>query len=1273
MELFPLNMTDEEKPVFDMLLAFGQITAGELSQYNKIELSTANSLLESLLEKGFAKKISNFGNHFFPNFPFLETHTHFKDLNNQINELDTQSKAFFDDRKNDLTAYQESKNAEITQKVTDRTNEFNKHSEDLKNNIDGTLAEFDTELKTIEENFISAINAKTEEFKSTEIGKITDNRTHHDDTIQQNQDKILETVSGHKANLETISNNFTSTIQNFSLTYLDSVYDRFKNLLDNLRADLNNLSQQFDANGKEWTKNSLDTQNSVFTDFSNVLEDNFGQFGSFLAEQDSFMNQMSIENDLDLESASSALLKFIGTINNTFIDFKKQLSTKLEEAKSVYATELDKVNGDVANFKKSSDDKIDAISGTYLQHLDTNTANYKETVATTVSTNKSEIESFTATLNTNFQTLEKTRSDSLTLIADNMKKQQEIALQTQREANSNLQDGILTPFNTQYAEIKRIKKKFFSDTTKAIDAHYKAIDAKMKEIIASFKTSFDGFTEKTQVKSDEAMGKANKDLDAFVKNEMQLVTSHMNDLKKPIPGMQSSVDKQIADIDTRLDTELSAVDQAVSTHVENTQKTLDLIQKMFVTDLNSELSTLISTTDEEDPKVTKLALLKKLQDNIAKKMQAVENNLSNSKAELNSKVLESFKKQKTDLQAKKTGLKDYLTKSSTDYFANVNKHLDDLDTSLKAKTDDLNKKLFKEIESSFTKLKGDYKSFIKEQYKTTDEYFKEQKKTLPVHKKEGIQLIKAINKIFDPELKRLDTVVKTFTTSAFTLMNSLDSVIITGIPDDLRNNVAQTRDQLAKNSSEAQAHLQEYQTTYLDSVTKMETTLHTFNDTNKGQHTTEITNMKDESHKVLGEETQATLDFNTYVQSYGNNNVETEHQEFQTLLSNAHQTVKTGLLDVIHEQQATLTTSIDKKKADFETQNNTIQERFGSISLTLDEYIGNFNNTTQERVDSRDKEVDELHNETKNKINTETSDTNTKHLTEIGNTITKHQNDYVDHHTNLKNISHDFLQIVQDDSVNFADMVRDDNTARMQENKGILIEKTNYIRTVHDHFASSVKNANDTALQMQNDLIATVGDHYTKLNEGNAGFTADFQTTVKKGLEILTPKITVLEDFERIVNGYTYPKVTTLPVIGRGSALHTLDFYLSDFKASVTLLIPNPSDIPVDLISKTKRPKRVTVASLFDLNNPSEKAMVSKLIEQDNVTVRQLSPSHDETGYPQYISADRDSEEIFFGAFDAENRAEFAGVVSSNRQYIEFIGRVITSDFLSKARKIEKV
>ena len=89
---------------------------------------------------------------YLPKFPFLETHTHFKELVDRINALDKQSKDFFEERKTDLTNYQNSKNQEITKAVTDRINDFNKHSADLKQNIDNTLAEFDAELKIHQKN-----------------------------------------------------------------------------------------------------------------------------------------------------------------------------------------------------------------------------------------------------------------------------------------------------------------------------------------------------------------------------------------------------------------------------------------------------------------------------------------------------------------------------------------------------------------------------------------------------------------------------------------------------------------------------------------------------------------------------------------------------------------------------------------------------------------------------------------------------------------------------------------------------------------------------------------------------------------------------------------------------------------------------------------------------------------------------------------------------------------------------------------------------------------
>jgi hypothetical protein len=1273
MERFPLNISEDERNAYEMLLAFGQLSAGEYSQYGNKDLNESISIMQSLIEKGFVTEIKHFSGRYLPKFPFLETHTHFKDLTVKINEVDSQSKTFFEERKKDLTIYQNEKNEMIKKNVLERITDFNNHSKNLKTKIDSTISEFDNELKKIEDTFISSITAKTTEFDTTEKQKITNKQNNYHQLIQSNQNKILTTVGTHQTELLDKSNNFTSSVQNFSIGYLDEVYKRLKNLLENLQGDLNNLSKSFDDEGKNWAKISLDTQMHVFNDFSNVLDENFSELSTHLKYQEETLGKLNIETKLESIEGDSKVIKYIQVVNNGFIDFKEQLKNHLDETLQKYDSELQFVTNKIDNFKTTSIENSKSITNRYLKNLEINTNNYKETVETTVNDNKSAINDFTSKLNQNFQALEKVRKETMSKIAEDMKKQQEFAIKTQHESTAHLQDGILTPFNTQYEEIKRNKNKFFSDTTKAVDLHYKTIDAKMKEIVDTFKNSYAGFTEKTQLKAEEAMKTANKELDTFIKNEQKLLTSHFNDLKKPIPGMQATIDKQKIEIDTKLTEDLEFLNQAVTNHVDTTRKTLENFQKLFIADLTADLTTLINTTDEENPKITKLDLLKKLKENIGKKQQSAESSMKTAISDLDSKILEPFKKQHADLMSRKTNLLAYLEKSSSNHFHNINTHLDGMDKDINIKAEDLNKKLFKSIESSFTKVKSDYKSFVSEQYKITDDYFKEEKKNLPVHKKAGIKLIKDINKIFSPELKRLDTTVKVFTTTAFDLFNSLDKVIISGIPDDLRTNIARTSEELELNSSNAQKNLDEFQTNWLDSISTMEKSLHSFNSTNKDQHTTEINNLQNESLDVLNKEIISCLAFTRETHTHATEHVKNDHDKFQNVLTTNLNLTKTGLLDVNQEQQTILTKSIDKKKVDFENQKQTIDSRYSTISNTLLEFISNFDNTTQERVNSRTTETTDLHSETKTKINSETSDIKAKYQVEIETTIQKHEQDYKDHHTMLSSNADEFLLLIENDSKSFSAMVRDDSNTRMKNNNRLLSEKTTYIRKVHDYFASSVESANNTASKLENELVTSIGEHYTKLISGNEGFSKEFQTTVTTGLTILIPKITIMQDFEQVVKNYSFPKVTSLPVIGRGSALQTMNSYLGNFKASVTLLIPNPSDIPVELISQTKRPKRVTLASMFNLDDPKEKEIVNKLISQDNVTVRQLSPGHgSDSGYPQYLSADRDSEEIFFGAYDSENKAEFAGMVSQNRQYIEFIGRVITSDFLSKAKKLEK-
>jgi hypothetical protein len=385
-------------------------------------------------------------------------------------------------------------------------------------------------------------------------------------------------------------------------------------------------------------------------------------------------------------------------------------------------------------------------------------------------------------------------------------------------------------------------------------------------------------------------------------------------------------------------------------------------------------------------------------------------------------------------------------------------------------------------------------------------------------------------------------------------------------------------------------------------------------------------------------------------------------------------------MQIVQEQQKVNKDLEAKKLESFTNQNQQIQDRYNSISENLEKFVNTFNENSQSKANDREGETNTLHQTSVDKIQEETNTIKESFKSKVQQTTDKHKKEYKEHHEDLKNTSHEFLQEIENDTITFLQSTRDNSINRTKENITLLKSKTDFVRTVHDHYAKDVEKANSTAGQLRNELIGTVNTQYDTLIKGNQGFSEELQTTITSGLEVLTPKITIMEDFERIVKEFQFPTVTSLPLIGSGAALHTLDYYLSDFKASVTLLIPNPKDIPMKMISETKRPKRVTVASMFDLDNPQEKDLVKKLIEQDNVTVRRLEPEQyrgtggvGDTGYPLYMAADRDAEEIFIGAYDFENKAEFAGMVSQNHSFISFLGKVVLSDFLTRARKIDKI
>ncbi|MFW9929805.1 MAG: hypothetical protein ACFFD1_10475, partial [Candidatus Thorarchaeota archaeon] len=789
------------------------------------------------------------------------------------------------------------------------------------------------------------------------------------------------------------------------------------------------------------------------------------------------------------------------------------------------------------------------------------------------------------------------------------------------------------------------------------------------------------FTDKTQKPIDDTYAGIKKDTDNFIKNEQNIIIKHIKASKANLPKYQANAENQLKDLNSRYSSELQNIDEKVNDFVSNSQDALETIKKLFISDLTDEYRKILASVETgtfDTPEKAKQAYttsLKKMTDSLEKKQQLTEKEMANSKKELEEKIAGTFKKDLTDMTSRKEKFFSFIEKSTQDYFRSFDNHVNEIDKGTNEQFDKTINKIQKAFDKAYSKVKNDYKGFIKDQYKLTDVHLKELQGELKNFRKDADKQINDIKKLLSPELSRLEKNVNKFAEDIRSLIATLDEVIISGIPDNLRSNINNTQKTLETNSQNAKNSIETFKSQWLTTSDTRRAKLNEINMQNKENHLSSINELEQKDTNALDEICSQMKEFTSTMHDRATTQTQIDQENFQNLIVTVGHTLKDSFNKIIQEQRDQFKKIEDIKNDMYTSQDTQIQEHYQQMHTYLNEKITNYEQMSNNKISYRKEELKTLHEDAQNQISSDNTSTKEKYVSEINTTYQKFHDSYGQLHTDLKGITIQFLEKAEKDNTDFLMESRDDTINRYRKNVDILRNKTKYMGTIYDQYSGSIKSAMVTANSLRDGLIQKLNDHYEIITTGTANFAQGLQTTVTSGLEVLKPRITILEDLERIVTEYKYPRITSFPVIGRGQALNTINEYLGDFKASVTLLIPNPKEIPVESILNTKRPKRVTVASMFDLDLPDEKEIVKKLVELDNVTVRRLEPEQYRGaggGYPAYLSAERDAEETFFGAYDTENKAEFAGMVSQNQSYIDFIGKVVLSDFITRAKKLDR-
>ena len=370
--------------------------------------------------------------------------------------------------------------------------------------------------------------------------------------------------------------------------------------------------------------------------------------------------------------------------------------------------------------------------------------------------------------------------------------------------------------------------------------------------------------------------------------------------------------------------------------------------------------------------------------------------------------------------------------------------------------------------------------------------------------------------------------------------------------------------------------------------------------------------------------------------------LQTLQNSMTELVTSTTTTIKSGYENIISQHKSGLQTL---QSSAVESFSNQEEQLLSETKKNLEQSIAEQHQNSSQEISTK---VEQTFTGVQNQLNT------------YFNTITAVQNQLIKEHTSSID---EFKQNLSDMTIN-----------QIKELLQSLIDKSALIQKIHQDLSDNLKVFIETQSTMKTQIVQGVSDQFEIVLTGAADYANEMADIAAASEDVLNPRVSTLEELDNIVKNFKFPEVTSAPIIGWAAAVTSIDEMFDRVKSGITLLIPNPTNIPIEKIMATKNTRRITVASQFNLGNDKEKEVLKKLLEKGNVQLRHLEKGSfggQATGYPPYLAADRDGEEVLFGSQDLENNTAFVGMVSYNRDFIDLMGKVVLSDFLSRAKKLD--
>ncbi len=344
-----MQLSVEERKVYELLLGLGNLTAPEIANFTHINYNSVESALQSLKSKGAVGQSEGYLIKYFARIPLDYLGQKSDDLANSLTTHIQKTSTVLKEKKDKFDSTHDKLTQELEHSFNQKKEEINQVSSQNSENLKHNAQKDSEEIKRITDKTLTDITTKQKEF-STELSKsLVDHVENEKNSINQSKtvfnttnenslsfidEKVTEFNSlltskqeEHKTKAEQMANDVPNKIQPVSqtfLTELDQIQSIFNERMDGSKLNLNKFHEEQTTATVKYTEEN--TKASV--DTTNKLSQNLSQS---LTEFDSTINQIF---STKVENLSAQLNETILALQQKVEEIKQSVLTEFEQSKS---------------------------------------------------------------------------------------------------------------------------------------------------------------------------------------------------------------------------------------------------------------------------------------------------------------------------------------------------------------------------------------------------------------------------------------------------------------------------------------------------------------------------------------------------------------------------------------------------------------------------------------------------------------------------------------------------------------------------------------------------------------------------------------------------------------------------------------------------------------------------------------------------------------------------------------------------------------------------